>query len=107
MHLTAGLLRTQPVCFACAPQMNVTTKAQYISTTSAGAWVAVPFAYTSTPLSRFFSPYFEPQNLTTARLSTTLTPGSWGMYAAGKTLLNGALGNPGACGMKAADGKRV
>lgn len=74
--------------------MNITTSAQYLSTTSAGAWAAVPYAYTAAPLNRFFSPYFEPNNLTTARLSTSLTPGSWGMYAAGKTLLNGALGNP-------------
>lgn len=57
----------------------------------------MPYAYTAAPLNRFFSAYFEPNNLTTARLSTTLTPGSWGMYAAGKTLLNGALGNPGVC----------
>jgi hypothetical protein len=80
----------------CEMQMNITSRAQYISTTSAGAWVTIPYAYTSAPLSRFFSPYYEPNNLTTARLSTTLTPGSWGMYSAGKTLLNGALGNPGA-----------
>lgn len=79
----------------CPAQMNITSKAQYLSTTSAGAWVAVPYAYTSAPLNRFFSPYYEPNNLTTARLSTTLNPGSWGQYAAGKTLLSGALGNPG------------
>lgn len=76
-------------------QMNVTSKAQYLSTTSAAAWVVVPYAYTSAPLKRFFSPYLEPNNLTTARLSTSMTPGSWGQYSSGKTLLNGALGNPG------------
>lgn len=55
----------------------------------------VPYAYTAHPLNRFFSPYFEPSNLTRARLTSALTPGSWGKHAADKTLLNGVLGNLG------------
>lgn len=82
-------------CCTHSPQMNVTSKAQYLSANSGGAWVAAPFAYTPAPLSRFFSPYFEPANLTTTRLSMSLTPGSWGSAAAGKSLLLGAIGNPG------------
>eukprot|EP00878_Enallax_costatus_P001973 GHUV01002137.1.p1 GENE.GHUV01002137.1~~GHUV01002137.1.p1 ORF type:complete len:169 (+),score=19.58 GHUV01002137.1:1223-1729(+) len=75
--------------------MNITHKAQYISANSGATWVTTPYAYTKTPLNRFFSPYFEPHNLTTSRLSMSLTPGSWGSRVAGKTLLLGALGNPG------------
>lgn len=74
--------------------MNITQKSQYISANSGGTWVAVPYAYTNAPMSRFFSPYFEPHNLTTSRLSMSLTPGSWGSRVAGKTLLLGAIGNP-------------
>jgi hypothetical protein len=74
--------------------MNITNKAQYISANSGGTWVTTPYAYTNTPMARFFSPYFEPQNLTTARLSMSLTPGSWGSRVAGKSLLLGAIGNP-------------
>lgn len=77
--------------------MNITNKAQYISANSGGTWVTTPYAYTNTPMARFFSPYFEPQNLTTARLSMSLTPGSWGSRVAGKSLLLGAIGNPSEC----------
>lgn len=85
-------------------QMNITTKAQYITANSGGTWVTTPYAYTSAPMSRFFSPYFEPHNLTTSRLSMSLTPGSWGSRVAGKTLLLGMLGDPSELGDTAEKG---
>lgn len=72
-------------------QMNITHEAQYLSANSAAGWAAVPYAYSTAPLSRFFSQYFEPHNLTVPRLSNA-SLGSWAHFASGKNLR--ALGSP-------------